>query len=295
MRTRLAYAKIKVDHGWEKHTIKQIETITSQPSSPAVDVLGQTAYRSPFANGGAPGTHSSPKNSAQGGRPITAPSRHLNYGQTPEGHAQTHHGHPVAAGPPSRGSLAPPVDFSHPRRTQQSGHYVPSLATAGSHSTLSASSQSSTRSPYNATHPGHPEHPSALKTPSQQTMEQDAIETLLFMRSPGNSATFANYQHQIQNAAYNKAVNGRDAGIAKPPAPNAWPIHSMHAPPQRHIIKPEVDAIPVSPRRREIEERVLAKANLHDSHGIDSALDEIRRRALVEGFCADSSDEEDVL
>ena len=94
-------------------------------------------------------------------------------------------------------SLAPPVDFTprHPRRSSNQAYNAPSLAPNGARTTsnLSASSTSS------ITHPTTPpqRHRPTVKTtrtPRHQntTLEDDAIETLIFMASPGNSQRHPN-------------------------------------------------------------------------------------------------------
>ena len=84
-------------------------------------------------------------------------------------------------------SLAPPVDIlprsrrrSNPLRTQP-----PSLSTTNTFNNHGSISMASNRSADPAT---PPKKASTVRTPSQKAaMEQDAVETLLFMSSPGNS------------------------------------------------------------------------------------------------------------
>jgi hypothetical protein len=92
-------------------------------------------------------------------------------------------------------SLAPPVDFGsrEPRRTNPSSH-IPLLQPGNSNlsSTSSRSSPSRTSIPATPPPPRGPLQPS-LNIPTQKpstTMEQDAVETLVLMSSPGNSQNY---------------------------------------------------------------------------------------------------------
>ena len=89
-----------------------------------------------------------------------------------------------AGGSPNEGpSLAPPVDLvpRNPRRINESVPQLPTLHTKNLHR---AGNQFDSHLP--TTPP--PMKASKMRTPSQQAaVEKDAVETLLFMSSPGNS------------------------------------------------------------------------------------------------------------
>ena len=147
-------------------------------------------------------------------------------------------------------SLAPPVDFSprHPRRSSQSNSQASALYLNGSrnHSNLSASSTSSTRSTIPAT-PPQKRPPSIKTTPNATAREKDAIETLLFMSSPGNS----------QRHPTSSQLPGT-------------PLRNNFLAAARHVGFIDDDSsIPISPRKRDL----LDSVRLQTDENIDKVLD----------------------
>ena len=166
-------------------------------------------------------------------------------------------------------SLAPPVDLStkNPRRSSQASFAPPALHQKFS-SGLTHSSAIS-RSPILSTPPAvrRPfEQPSASRKTST-AMEQDAIETLMFMSSPGNTQYKPSSQQtlpgsQPKRSALSSEVTGR-ADV------------------------PDTDAIPLSPRKINI----LDSANLGTEESIDQVLDQM---PAAEEIYETSSEDEDV-
>ncbi|KAL2267917.1 hypothetical protein VTJ83DRAFT_5194 [Remersonia thermophila] len=212
LKARLSYAMVKVSHGWQSHTIDQVETLASQVASPT-----SSASTIHLRNG----SSTSPQLSAVSHRASnnTSPATNPHHQASgPAGDAQWK-GSP---GSISRGSSASPVKTSHGLAPPVSIHPAPQ--TTGNHRRAPdpgrvppfLSHQSSPRlgshaSPYLAPARHHSAIPETmLVSPHTNVREQDAIESLLFMSSPGNSA---NLKHAFP--------------------PSSQPLPSAHAPAQR--------------------------------------------------------------
>lgn len=208
MKTRLSYAMVKVQHGWQSHNISELEHLTSNQGSPlsaGSDQQRRPAY--PVPNGPPadhqqfvqPSAHISKCSSTSPQRTATTPT-HGQYpkeasdyepsisqtGSSYESFWREHEDSRVAnaikaRNPPIGGpSLAPPVDIvpRNPRRLDTSMRQPPSLFTTNLHS---PNRHMGPKTP-------SPKKPSKLRTPSQQAaVEKDVVESLLFMSSPGNS------------------------------------------------------------------------------------------------------------
>lgn len=201
LRTRLSYAMVKVNNGWQSCSIDEVESLASQAGSPTSSTSTLHGRRNIITS---PRTaiatlQSQPSSVSQAVQAPTSdfdlyprgdqPSRTYesfwrdhstpNY-PTPRQSTQT----PVVS-PPASKSLGPPADIRPTVSTRRSGtpkfSKPPSIPNHGSNS------------PYNTSAPRTPlrtdfrDNP-IIQTPVQKTIqEQDAIETLLFMSSPGNS------------------------------------------------------------------------------------------------------------
>ncbi|KAL8873110.1 MAG: hypothetical protein Q9174_001370 [Haloplaca sp. 1 TL-2023] len=223
LRTRLNYAMFKVQNGLQSNTIDEVEAIASQKASPST---GNPL--SPFP------LHQSPNPSAAqvrqpAGHPHgllhqrvlspVSPSRgqqlpwsQMNIHQQPSSqqilpNGVSRHANPRTKSPTRNGlhrpisggpSLAPPIDiFSKDRRrphTADGGH-PPRLETGQPNSHTNGLVTSSFAS---STGPSTPQRtPSSILRSSSQktTMEQDAVETLMSMSSPGNTPHFSAFQN----------------------------------------------------------------------------------------------------
>ena len=226
LKARLSYAMVKVNHGWQSHTIDQIESLTSQAASPC-----STASTIHLRNGSSTSPqlsnaqyqHGSNITPATGRHPF--PDRPMDSYWTDSPHS-TSRGSSASPVKSSQG-LAPPVSiqpshsFNNPRRTSNLSQPPPFLSNSHQSSPYSGSEPTSS---YLAT----ARQRSALSegilvSPHTNVREQDAIESLLFMSSPGNSA---NLKH------------------AFPPS-SSQPLPSSHAPPQR-------TALPTSQPRKSL-------------------------------------------
>lgn len=276
LKTRLSYAMVKVQNGWQSRTIDEVESLAStqgcitspiQPfkSPRKKDYQGMAGIQDPSER---TTTSSalllSPSNTKQPTRNqnYAYASSHMNASSSPPKHHRGHFspqdvglGSEYAYMPPSAQqgpSLAPPVDFapcSNARRSHQYPH-ASALHHNGvrSLSNLSASSTSS-RSTVPATPPQ--KRLSPIKTPNATSkataMEKDAIETLLFMSSPGNS----------QRHPTNSQLSGT-------------PLRSTFSTTEKHVGFVD-DDLPLSLRKRDLLESV----NLATDDNIDKVLEQM--------------------
>ncbi|KAI1814406.1 hypothetical protein GGS20DRAFT_415677 [Poronia punctata] len=201
LKAKLSYAMVKVNNGWQSHTIDEVESLASQAVSPASST--STLH-------GRHGSSASPRLSVPGFRQAlsnpssmaTSPTVHHPQGP----HGRIHEAFwrdnmtkmPNATSPASQvPSLAPPA----PIQPRQAGSSNLRRNSSARH----APAYLSHSYPHHAS-PHTPAQPSPLQTspiqhntrtpnvdpilfsPPQNVREQEALETLLFMSSPGNSA-----------------------------------------------------------------------------------------------------------
>ena len=212
LQTRLSYAKVKVQHGWENHSISELERMTSNQGSP-LSASPHTArgYDTPPAHY-SPVDHSL---TARGPRQVsTNTPPEYNYSSPPRLGATRSSGNlsqSLAASRTTTIPIAQPNETyeqfwqSHSNNTipQTRGPTlpspnVPSLAPPVELSSRTAAATKQKPPPLhtNQQFPGHlPSTPpprgnvlAKMRTPSQQAaVEQDALEGLLSMNSPANS------------------------------------------------------------------------------------------------------------
>ena len=263
---------VKVQKGWESKNINEVETLAAQRHASVSPTRGneQRHNGQPTKVSASPErpvfmysnirTQISPNRQSAQPREKPSPSRlsssSSSLSEKLHISIEKHRSHPTSSklgGP----SLAPPVDLSprNPRRSNPPAFEAPKLAGNGikAMSNLSGSSVSSSATPPTGQRP-------LVQTPSQQNasaMEQDAIETLLFMSSPGNSQ----YRPPSQ------------------PRPPGSPLRTVLSPEKRAKVRtleldkatrsPNDDIAPLSPRKKTF----LEKANLENSENIDKVLD----------------------
>lgn len=176
LRTRLSYAMIKVNNGWQGHSLEEVESLASRAASPTSST--STAHRRH-------GSSASPRlpMSAPASQ-VTIPRNHFIQRRKSDSPPRISSHKPVLAPPaaikPSHAMPAP----RNPRRNSNP-HYTPTLL-SHSHSASPHTPGQSSR-----TYPGSRSLAVAdpiLYSPHQNVREQDAIESLLFMSSPGNSS-----------------------------------------------------------------------------------------------------------
>jgi hypothetical protein len=213
LRTRLSYAMVKVNNGWQSNSIDEVESLASQAGSPTSStstLQGRrnllTSPRTAIAN--IQGQSSSMSNSV-----TQAPTGDFDLYSRTEQPSRTYesfwrdhstsvpsHRQAYRTSPPQHSkSLAPPADI-RPTPTSRRSHtpkFSKPPAIPGQNSTLGGSFTSTPRTPTMNHRPALQDSTMGIQTPTQKTIqEQDAIETLLFMSSPGNSG---NMGHGFQN------------------------------------------------------------------------------------------------
>ncbi|KAJ8060317.1 hypothetical protein OCU04_010651 [Sclerotinia nivalis] len=199
LRTRLSYAMVKVNNGWESKSINEVETIASQAGSPTSSNSTfntrrnfLTSPRAAIANVQGQGS-----TDVFGPRPTAdfdlyartePPSR--TYESFWRDHSTANGAHSYrhnlySSSYPQSKSLAPPADIrptASSRRSDSKFSKPPGQSSANSHHSFNNSS--APRTP-KATAYNRSEH--AMTSVNKTIQEQDAIATLLSMGSPGNS------------------------------------------------------------------------------------------------------------
>lgn len=204
---------VKVNHGWQSNSLEEVETLASQAASPTSST--STIRRRQ-------GSSASPRMPISAAPSSSAPAT---YNTNTKQRRKSNTPPKPSMGKPSLAPPAPIQPLSNmpaPRtnaRRNSNPHYTPTLL-----------SHSHSASPHT---PGHPSTTRtgpksrnmaepALYSPHQNVREQDAMEALLFMSSPGNSA---NIKHAFSPTGS--------------PAPNSVPVKVA---PGRH-------ALPSGPRK----------------------------------------------
>ena len=193
---------VKVQHGWQGHSISELEQMTSQQGSPISATSGTGSDDIRFAQ--SPG-RSTPKQNNH--HLLTNPNLEIpnlsNWQQAPseppgsttssqagtyEAFWREHSSSATSRLPltqsnlPSGPTLAPPVDILQRNRHAESGNRQPPPLRTNGLVQLRANIAPSTPQ----RRPG-----TGIRTPSQQAaVEKDAVESLLFMSSPGNSGYY---------------------------------------------------------------------------------------------------------
>jgi len=215
LRTRLTYAMVKVNNGWQLNSIDEVESLASKTGSPASSTSTVNARRLVTS----PRTElASIQSQSMSQADFDLYSRGDQPSRTYESFWRDHSTNPV---PPRshlspKASLAPSADIQSSRRPHTPKY--PKPPTIATQSSLQSQAQGGPRTP-NRTN--YLETKSA-QTPTQKTIqEQDAIETLLFMSSPGNSGNM-NYlrnqgspQQSPLRAEFNERGPRRKVGLEK--------------------------------------------------------------------------------
>lgn len=160
---------MKVNHGWQSRSLEEVESLASQAASPVSS--NSTLHRR--------------QSSSTSPRPAATSSAQVHFAPDPVVVRRKSHSPPERSNKPT---LAPPAPIqpslakqsSNSRRNPAPRH-TPALL-SHSHS-ASAATYSPRQHPEAAISSSQPTY-----SPHQNVREQDAIETLLFMSSPNNSA-----------------------------------------------------------------------------------------------------------
>ncbi|EON63667.1 hypothetical protein W97_02895 [Coniosporium apollinis CBS 100218] len=193
LKTRLTYAMLKVQHGWENRTLDELEVATSQHTSPLLSTPG--AGRSQH-NSDSPRARLPSAVSDTSDQPFFSPGSYTSrrssvshaHSGGPSYHASTalHAATGTLYSPSSSApALAPAPDFtSGPRSRRSNPTRVPPMLSSLQYPTPQPSRLAEPRTPTSVPRQG------ILRMPSQQA-EKDAVDSLLFMSSPQNSAYLA--------------------------------------------------------------------------------------------------------
>ncbi|CRK40238.1 hypothetical protein BN1708_008169 [Verticillium longisporum] len=243
LKTRLSYAMVKLNHGWQSHSIDEVESMASQAASPT---SSHSTLHGRYENSASPrtamlaaarsGPHSATTSSSNpspatydtfwrdGTQPL---SRRGHNSASPPGVAQ-----PVL-------SLAPPASIqpsrstaAHNPRRNSNPHYTPTLLSHSHSASPHTPAQQSSLQGTPLQRVGRmPLADPILFSPHQNVREQDAIETLLFMSSPGNST---NMKHGYAPAtSSSQPLPGTRHALPTSQPRKSLPSHRPQPPPKR--------------------------------------------------------------
>jgi hypothetical protein len=213
LRTRLSYAMVKVNNGWQSNTIDEVESLASQAGSPTSSTSTLHGRRNPITSPRAAIASIQEHANVPINTITRAPTSDFDLYSRTEPAQLTYEsfwrGHSTAVPPPrsshitspssSKAGLAPPADI-RPEPSSRRSHTPkfskpPTIPGQGSSSSHTSMPRTPNRGDFNI-------ESKPLQTPTQKTIqEQDAIETLLFMSSPGNSG---NMGHQFPGSRTNQ-------------------------------------------------------------------------------------------
>jgi hypothetical protein len=196
---------VKVNNGWQSNSIDEVESLASQAGSPTSSnstlhgrrnliISPREALASVQGQSGGPniitqapgGDFDLYSNSGQPTR--TYESFWRDHSTTNNPNSKFSSQQSATSPPPARG-LAPPAEIRPTISSRRSG--TPKFSKPPAISGQNSNSCLQTSNPRTPNRGEYREHPS-IQTPTQKTLqEQDAIETLLFMSSPGNSGNMA--------------------------------------------------------------------------------------------------------
>ena len=214
---------VKVQNGWESRSIDELEHLTSQQASPISAVsTTRRSYESTRSN--PPNLQPDRTGFAQSSERTTATPEYLQSAQHINGNSRHQNTYlksngPVRSPPPNQAgrtyesfwlehsgsdatkhiptnelnhppSLAPAVDIVPRSHRRSNPPQMPSYLQTNNAYTFNDQSSASAASPTSTVVATPPRSiATTVRTPSQKAaMEKDAVETLLFMSSPGNSS-----------------------------------------------------------------------------------------------------------
>lgn len=235
---------LKVHNGWQSRTIDEVETLTSRAASPASS-SSTVAVRA--ASSASPKVRNPPRLTPPSSHPHPVSSRSTD--EVVRGASASPRGPSPPAQPQGSPSLAPPVSIqphrsdAHPRTTSDP-KYTPNYLAPRSH-------HASPHTPAVSTLHITPNHRNLravadpmVTSPTHSKIEKEAMEALLFMSSPGNSANLKAYQpgsqplSNLRNGTTSVPTTQRKALPTSAPKrkglPNGRPTHSSQPLPTAH-------------------------------------------------------------
>ncbi|KAI0804303.1 hypothetical protein GGR55DRAFT_328756 [Xylaria sp. FL0064] len=285
LKAKLSYAMVKVNNGWQSHSIDEVESLASQAASPTSST--STLH-------GRHGSSASPRISLAGFRQTASNPSSMTTSpvfQHPQGRAYESHWResiskiPTTTSPVSQvPTLAPPASIqprqalaTNPRRNSNA-RYTPAYLSQSHHSSPHTPSQPS---PLQSTPSQHhlrtPNVDPILFSPPQNLREQEALETLLFMSSPGNSA---NLKHNFPSPQSSQPRSGTGAAL---PASRLGHTSEMTSQGRRALPtgRPQIQ-----PKRVEFEKSPSASVgmDIDEQHGSSHVRAMPRRRTINESM-----------
>ncbi|KAF7447524.1 Whi5 domain-containing protein [Pyrenophora tritici-repentis] len=245
LKTRLSYAMVKVQNGWEKQSLEELEEGQSQRASPnsAPGRSDHVPFESPAtSNRRRRPSHVSDSSDQMLMSPSSDPSASVPARPVSYWGPGTHPALNAAAnliditGGHHPYGLAPAPTFQTSRRRRSTLTHAPPLL-------LGAGTQRKHHSHLGA-HPSSPQTPRGtgiLRMPSQQA-EKDAVDTLLFMSSPNNSQRLPTSAQTMpmpsplraeapqRRVMFETYPSQEKRGVVYQPGMPAPPHHHQHAP-----------------------------------------------------------------
>ncbi|CAK7567790.1 MAG: hypothetical protein SEPTF4163_005759 [Sporothrix epigloea] len=204
LKTRLSYAMVKVNNGWQSHSIDQVENFASHGTSPASSTSTLPGWnpsalspRNPslsFHNRHRSQTSVSTLSAVAVPSGRTLPILDTSLWPSQQISRSTNSTPPLPSplAPPRSGSAAPSKSLAPPASIEPSRPSVPARRNSNPH--YAPPILQTSRSHGGPHTPGDLDASQHHLLPAHQNVrEQDAIETLLFMSSPGNSSNMKQF------------------------------------------------------------------------------------------------------
>lgn len=167
---------VKVNNGWQTRNLDEVESLASQAASPTSSTST---------------VHRRSRSSASPRLTLSVPSSQVQFAREPVNFRRKSNSPPTAMS--NKPALAPPASIqpsssmpaprSNPRRNSNP-RYTPTMLSHSHSASPRVSAQTTPISNGLARSQSHLDH--TMYSPHKNVREQDAIETLLFMSSPGN-------------------------------------------------------------------------------------------------------------
>ncbi|ORY59644.1 uncharacterized protein BCR38DRAFT_303745, partial [Pseudomassariella vexata] len=214
LKTKLSYAMVKVNHGWQGHSIDEVESLASQAASPTSSTSTLHGRHGASASPSMPMTGALQGTASAGVSPIT---QQPPQGRTYESFWREGNGgvpHKPASPPASHvPTLAPPAAIQ-PRqqgqlnaRRNSNPRYAPVYLSNSPHTPAQPSPLQSTPGTRTARTPNMDP---ILFSPHQNVREQEALETLMFMSSPNNSG---NLKHSFPSSQPRNGISSQRTAL----------------------------------------------------------------------------------
>ncbi|KAL5117811.1 hypothetical protein ACEQ8H_004285 [Pleosporales sp. CAS-2024a] len=239
LKTRLSYAMVKVQNGWEKQSLDELEEVHSQRGSPnsAPGRSDRLAFGSPSAldrrrrpSGVSDNSDPMLMSPASDRSGAHAPSASLYWRPTNKHTLDAAASLMSVTGAPQGLGLAPALEIQAGRRRRSSASHLPPPLLGASQKKHSSDLGSGQRTPATP-------RAGILRMPSQQA-ERDAVDTLLFMGSPNASQRFPHSSQTAPSPLTSQAAQRRVMFDAYPPQESRIVYQPQKPPPPQHQFGP---------------------------------------------------------